>query len=324
MSHEPPHLVVTNAEGQEQTHSLESGTTWNIGRGGAEHIVLRDESVSRLHAIIQRTEMAEYYLTDAGSRNGTFIRDRRVSTPVVLKHGDEILIGAYRLVFLDPASDAAENPPAAGDEPPKSTDVVFTEHLVTVLVVDILCFTELTQRIGQELLCSFISGWFSDASRIFRAHGSWALKYIGDAVMAVWLHKPGEGQSDQVLSGLTAVAELAEISSGARYCLPVPLSFRAGFNSGVASIGNAGSGDQADFTALGEVVNAAFRIEASTREIGSDLAIGQETVRLLGGASSVDPYLREHSIQLKGYNRPARIWAGSYTNMREFIGSRQR
>jgi adenylate cyclase len=199
---------------------------------------------------------------------------------------------------------------------------MFAEHLVTVLVVDIQSFTKITQQIGQELLCSFVSRWFSDAARIFRAHGSWTLKYIGDAVMAVWLHKPDEDHRLQVLSGLAAVAEFAEISSADRYSLPVPLSFCAGFNTGAASFGNPGSTNYADFTVFGEVVNAAFRIEASTRQIGSDVAIGDHTAEILGGPSRVNSYLLEHSILLKGYSQPMRIWSGSFANLRELHRSR--
>jgi len=218
MSIESPRLVVTDAQGRQQTLSLDSGATWNIGRSGTGSIVLGDEAASRIHALIQRTETGEYYLMDAGSRNGTFLRGVRVGTPVLLNDSDEISIGSHKLLFLNPASASAGEVTTATDKfQGASTEVMFAEHLVTVLVVDIQSFTKITQQIGQELLCSFVSRWFSDASRIFRSHGSWALKYIGDAVMAVWLHKPDEDHRLQVLSGLAAVVEFAEISSADRY-----------------------------------------------------------------------------------------------------------
>lgn len=315
--------MITNAEGRQNAVPLDRGQTWRIGRGKACKVVLDDNAASRRHAIIQRTEMGEYFLSDAGSRNGTFIHGRRVTTPVLLKNSDEISIGGHRLVFLNPAWGSARDVvPAAADDQMTGTRVMFAERLVTVLVVDIEGFTKLTQQIGQELLCKFISRWFSDASEILRAHGSWALKYIGDAVMAVWLHEREEDSARQVLSAIEAVVELAEISSAARYSLPVPLSFCAGFNTGMASIGNAGSGEQTDFTAFGEVVNVAFRIEAGTRRIGSDVAIGDRTVDILGGASSAKPYLEEHSLEMKGYDKPVRVWAGSFADVRNLQDSR--
>jgi len=324
---ELPQLVITDAEGLQQTLPLDKGITWGIGRGQTGKVVLSDEAASRRHAAIQRTEMGDYYLLDLGSRNGTYIQGRRVTTPVLLKNGDEISIGAHKLVFLNPLTSTAQekpraNPIPADDDEMAGTVVMFAERLVTVLIVDIQGFTKLTQDIEQEILCKFISRWFSDASAIFRAHGSWALKYIGDAVMAAWLHEP-RAEASQVLSALTAVVEFAGVSSAARYSLPVPFNFRAGLNTGIASVGNAGSGDQTEFTAFGEAVNAGFRIEASTRQIGSDVAVGRYTVNLLGGPSSVIPYLRDHAVDMKGYDEPVEVWAGSFADVRDLVASRE-
>jgi adenylate cyclase len=224
-------------------------------------------------------------------------------------------------VFFRPDRLFAGERTLTGEDELTRTRVMFSERLVTVLVTDIRGFTVLTQQIGQEVLCKFISRWFSDASSIFRAHGSWALKYIGDAVMAAWLHERAD-DAGPLLSALSAVAEFAEISSSARYSLPVALSFGAGINTGMASIGNAGSGDQTDFTAFGDTVNAAFRIESVTRRIGSDVAIGQGAINLLGGASSVDAHLKEHALEVKGYEGLMRIWAGSFANVNELRHSR--
>jgi adenylate cyclase len=311
-----PHLIITSAEGQQRTLLLDRGTTWRMGRGEDGKIVLADNAASRRHAVIQRSEMGEYYLLDLGSRNGTFVQGQRVRTPLLLKHGDEISVGAHKLVFLDPPRpDAGQFTLLADEQVMTGTRVMFAERLVTVLVVDIHGFTQLTQQIRQETLCKFINLWFSDASGIFRAHGSWALKYIGDAVMAAWLHESMEDKRP-VLSALAALEEFAGVSSAARYSLPVPLSFGAGLNTGMASIGNAGTGDQTDFTAFGEVVNAAFRIEAGTRRIGTDFAIGRHAVSLLGGDTRVNMHLREHSLELKGYEKPVPVWAGTFEDVR--------
>jgi adenylate cyclase len=102
MSRNVPLLNITNSDGQQNTFLLEGALTYKIGRGRSSNIVLADESASRHHAMIQRTEMGEYYLMDAGSQNGTFVGGRRVTTPVILNDGDEISIGAHTLVFRNP------------------------------------------------------------------------------------------------------------------------------------------------------------------------------------------------------------------------------
>jgi adenylate cyclase len=314
-----PKLTITSADRRQMVCPLNSGVTWKVGRGRNNTVVLADDAASRRHAIIQRTEMGEYFLMDAGSRNGTFIRGSRVSTPVLLNDGDEITIGSYKLVFANPlAAMAPESTNGAADTQTTGTRMLFSAQLVTVLVIDIRGFTTLTQQVEQEVLCKFISRWFSDASGIFRARGSWALKYIGDAVMAVWLHERGQERS-QLLAVLAGVAEIASMNSPERYFLPVPVSFGAGLTTGTASVGNAGSGDLTEFTAFGDAVNAAFRIEAGTRKLGADLAIGKRSVEILGGPESVSPPLQAHSIELKGYDQPARVWTGSFSDLRELL-----
>lgn len=322
MSDDAPKLTITDAEGHETTCLLDQAVTWKIGRGHGNTIVLDDQAASRRHAIIQRTEMGEYYLMDVGSQNGTFIAGRRVGTPVVLNNADEITIGSHKLVFHSPNTLViGEGFPLVSDDQMTGTKVVFAERLVTVLVVDIRGFTPLTQRIDQDVLCKFISRWFGDASGIFRGHGSWTLKYIGDAVMGAWLHEPGH-DGETVLSALRAVSEFSSMSSAIRYSLSVPLRFGAGVNTGIASVGNAGTGDQTEFTAFGDAVNAAFRIEAGTREIGTDIAIGQRSAELLGGQSFMRRSFQNHLLKMKGYEAPAPVWAGSFEDLRKFLEER--
>ncbi len=320
-----PQLLITDPNGQLTSCCLEDASTWKLGRGESNAIVICDEAASRRHAIIQRTETGELYLLDLGSRNGTFVNGQRVATPAVLKDNDEISIGEYRLVFRNPtaASIACEAlPPMMPGDASSATRVVFSERLVSVLVVDIRGFTQLTQHIDQALLCKFIRRWFADASRIVRERGCWSIKYIGDAVMAVWQHQSGR-EVNEIVSALAAIIEFAESSSGlqSKFALPVPLSFGAGLNTGLASVGNAGSGDKTDYTAFGDAVNAAFRIESSTRYIDCDIAIGETSVELLGGKSFVQPYLNDRIVSLKGYDEPARVWAGSFEDLRKLLAS---
>ncbi len=70
-----------------------------LGRHPDSEISLDDISVSRRHAEIERQEF-EYVLRDMGSMNGTYVNQRRVDS-VVLAQGDEILIGRFRLIFLE-------------------------------------------------------------------------------------------------------------------------------------------------------------------------------------------------------------------------------
>lgn len=117
-SHPFPHLVV-HAEDGEQLFPLTNGDFWTIGRGFNNSMVLTDKWVSRHHATIQIVGLANndspsmtksseneppgnFYLVDLGSRNGSFLRDQRVTFPVLLRDGDRFMIGKTLMDFYSP------------------------------------------------------------------------------------------------------------------------------------------------------------------------------------------------------------------------------
>lgn len=77
---------------------LEAGRT-RLGRHPDSEISLDDITVSRRHAEIERTPDG-YVVSDAGSLNGTYVNQERVER-LALRHGDELQIGKFRLVFFE-------------------------------------------------------------------------------------------------------------------------------------------------------------------------------------------------------------------------------
>jgi len=71
----------------------------DVGRHPDSAICLDDVTVSRRHAVIE-VEGGEYRIQDLGSLNGTYINQNRIESGV-LRHGDELQIGKYRMVFFD-------------------------------------------------------------------------------------------------------------------------------------------------------------------------------------------------------------------------------
>jgi hypothetical protein len=88
---------------------LRLGGTCAIGRAHGGALVLADTKVSRQHALIQAQNRHEFWLMDLGSANGTFVNGRRVLRPELLRSGDVIEIGPFRLRFHQ--SLAAERKP---------------------------------------------------------------------------------------------------------------------------------------------------------------------------------------------------------------------
>ena len=139
--------------------------------------------------------------------------------------------------------------------------------------------------------------------------------------MATWVHEIEGRESDDIMRVLTALSEFVKASAGlqTRYGLPAPFTFGAGINTGLATVGNAGTGDLTEYTALGDAVNAAFRIEASTRETGVDLALGETTCSYIRNRQDAEQYFEQRTVQLKGYDQPATVWATSFDRINALL-----
>ena len=101
-----PHLAIESASGEEQLLPL-AGASLTLGRDPTCSLVLDSGYVSRRHATIEPTAEG-YAVADAGSRNGTYVNGVRLDVVRVLRSGDEIAIGDYRIRFLDGSLDAGD------------------------------------------------------------------------------------------------------------------------------------------------------------------------------------------------------------------------
>lgn len=117
MADETLQVVVVGSDGREERKPLVAGTTL-IGRDPECHICLHDATVSRRHAAIEQAN-GQARLTDLGSANGTTLNGIAIPprSPVVLRDGDEIGVGSYRLVLHrvvpTPRAPGAPSPGAA-------------------------------------------------------------------------------------------------------------------------------------------------------------------------------------------------------------------
>ncbi|WP_410510638.1 FHA domain-containing protein [Nodosilinea sp. E11] len=320
-----PYLALKTGSGDRQL-SLVGSNYWTVGRGDDNNFVLPDRWISRNHAMLQGTHDGQFYLLDLGSRNGTFINGRRVSVPMILRDGDLLTFGQTELQFFSPT----EVPEAAdvilgGASKPDSTAtaMLHVRRLISIMVVDIRDFTVLTRQIDEKILSEAIGTWFRRAGEIIGQHGSWVDKYIGDAVMAVWIHGKEEADQESLMQILQAVSNLAEMTSRLheQFPLPFPLRIGAGINTGYAMVGNSGSSDRSDYTPLGDTVNAAFRLESSTKQLGLDLAMGETTYKYLPKAQKNDQHFKQFTVDFKGYEDPITTRAGTFTDLNQFLAT---
>lgn len=300
-------------DGEIRRFSLTSGTTFHIGRSDKNHVVLQDDLASRNHAMMQRSEQGLFYLTDLGSSNGTFVNGARVSAPVILRPGDRIAIGNHEFSFHQEI--IVQCMPVDEPDDLKSTNMLFRESLITVLVTDIRDFTGLGQRMDASKLSMVTGTFFREAGKALQERGAWAQKYIGDAVMAVWIHKHQAPQVSEMISVFDSLSHVTATAAGlqSRFELDAPILIGAGINTGLASVGNVGSIASSDYTALGDVVNKAFRLESATKQIQCGLALGEGTYDFLAGAIDSAPHFQCCNVQLKGYDEPCVAYGADLT-----------
>lgn len=302
-------------EASGRRYPLASGQSWAIGRGDGCAVMLDSRSVSRLHALIQRRDGGDFSLVDLGSRNGSFVNNRRVSVPVVLTDKDRLIFGDQELTFRNPARSGSSSALVGTDTRNAPTTALHVHSLATIVVVDIRDYTPLARSVSEALLSQTIGTWFLRVGQITQGLGSWSQKYIGDAVMAVWVHDDGKRIQADLMQAMRAIVEIeaatAEISR--TLPLPAPLRIGAGVNTGTAIIGGA------DFTALGDTVNAAFRLEAATKTLGGGVAIGERTHNEMSPPSDA-PFV-QRQVELKGYEKLATAWAISFEALRQFLQS---
>lgn len=317
-----PHLILWTESGNRYL-SLSGSNCWTVGRGDDNSFVLPDRWISRNHAMFQRMETGEFYLIDLGSRNGSFVNGRRVSVPVTLHNGDRLTFGQTELEFYCPDSENLVEVSVGGMDSQEftATATLHVRRLISVLVVDIRDFTVMTRQLDEKVLSEVIGTWFRCAGDIIRQYGSWVDKYIGDAVMAVWIHGPQGVNSDEMMRIAQALSSLHRMTSRLheRYPLPSPIRIGAGLNTGYAMVGNTGTGDRPDYTALGDTVNAAFRLESSTKQIGLDVSLGETTYRYLMEAGLSPKLFKQHTVSLKGYDTPTLTYACSFADLNTFL-----
>jgi class 3 adenylate cyclase len=317
-----PHLVLRTEKSGNRYLSLSGSNCWTVGRSDDNNFVLSDRWISRNHAMLQQMETGEFYLIDLGSRNGSFVNGRRVSIPVTLRNGDRIIFGQTELDFYNPTAGHRHNPIDDTDSE-DFTATLTVRSLISVMVMDIRDFTILTRQLDETLLSEVIGNWFRKAGQIIREHGSWVDKYIGDAIMAVWFHKTSGVSSEEMMRICQALSELHKATDelSSRYPLPFPLRVGAGINTGYAMVGNSGSSHRSDYTALGDTVNAAFRLESCTKQLAKDIAVGKTTYKYLTQLGAEGAF-EEHTVTLKGYDHPSVAYGGTYADLNAFLKSK--
>ena len=150
---------------------------------------------------------------------------------------------------------------------------------VTVMFSDIRGFTSISEKLDPQELALLLNQYLTNMTKIVFDHSGTLDKYIGDAVMAFWgapFVEPGHAIR-ACRSALQMMSRVAELREQWRTQNKPDLDIGIGLNTGVASVGNMGSELRYGYTAMGDAVNLASRLEGLNKEYRTHILVSETT-----------------------------------------------
>jgi class 3 adenylate cyclase len=159
---------------------------------------------------------------------------------------------------------------------------------ITVMFADLPGFTELTERHGADV-APFLTTFLTLATEAIHREGGTVDKFIGDCIMGIWNapHTVEEHAAKACRAALAIRQLMQQVErpdgrvGGSRV--------RIGIATGRAFVGNVGSSQRLSYTALGDIVNIASRLEALGKELETEITVSRETAAAAGGAFVFKP-----------------------------------
>jgi len=178
---------------------------------------------------------------------------------------------------------------------------------LTILFADVRGFTGISEALEPDELREYINEYLTDMSSIIRSKYRGTLdKYIGDAIMAFWGAPVEDAQHARngVLAGLEMQKECEVLNAKFAARGWPTLRIGIGLNSGTARVGDMGSQVRRAYTAMGDAVNIASRLEGRTNGYGVGVLVGEGTRNLVK-----DVVFREvDRIKVKGRDEALTIY----------------
>ena len=193
------------------------------------------------------------------------------------------------------------------------------ERELTIFFSDLKGFTPISESMEPARLAEFMNLYLSIITKAILDEGGTVDKYIGDAVVAFW--NAPLGQADHGLRAVKAALACGAAIEAAKESFSalgaeLPLT-RIGLHTGKAVVGNMGSPSRFNYTALGDAVNTASRLEEANKVVGGSILVSAATAAACAG--SLDPsidraeaegveFRRLGLIAVDGRKAPIEVW----------------
>jgi adenylate cyclase len=179
---------------------------------------------------------------------------------------------------------------------------------ISVMFTDVRGFTSISERLDAQELAALLNEYLTDMTQIvFRNNGTLD-KYIGDAVMAFW-GAPFEeaGHAERAcFAALEMMERLALLQKKWEGEGKPRLDIGIGLNTGVASVGNMGSELRYGYTAMGDSVNLASRLEGLNKEYVTHIVVSESTFQAAANSQLI--FRELDLIRVKGKTQPVTIY----------------
>ncbi|MBL8663482.1 MAG: adenylate/guanylate cyclase domain-containing protein [Candidatus Odyssella sp.] len=151
---------------------------------------------------------------------------------------------------------------------------------------DLRGFTPLSDRLPRDTLIALLNGYFDCVGGAIAAAGGEILKFIGDAVLAIFPLGTGRGPAEAAQAALGA-AQAARAGLAALRALPGGdgLDFGVALHAGDVMYGNIGTAQRLDFTVIGPAVNATARLQSLASTLGEPILVSAEIAAAVGAAN---------------------------------------
>jgi class 3 adenylate cyclase len=255
-----------------------------IGRQTDNDLVLDVPELSRHHVLIA-LDGGGYVLNDLHSRNGTYLNRGAVTRPVLLRDGDEILLGTFALRFRRKRRWFGTNEPTVGGTTTIALDQI-QERVCWLLLIDVVGSTALSSKIGSEAALRQMQAWIMGLRPLIEKNGGQINGYVGDAVVAYW--PEDAAKPAQVAAALKALVAWRPASA---------LPFRLVAHHGTVLFSRSELGEEI----TGSAVNVLYRSEKIAKGFGASAMISQSVVDTLGLGDQCESYGRSSIDGMSDY-----------------------
>lgn len=253
-----------------------------LGRISANSIVLDLPGISRSHAMVQSDAGGGHLLTDLRSTNGTYHNGLRVEQMTPLRDRDTIEIGEVKLTYRCQQS-------AGSTVDTGATSVQIHSGDCWLMMLDLIGHTAHTHAVGAEAASADFKRWLELIRPVLVRSGGTINAYLGDAVFAYW--RQDRHPAEKVGAALKEIVDLQKVS---------PRPYRILLHHGRIRISGGLQGE----SLIGTDVIFLFRIEKSTKGLGSHCVLSEAAAKSLGltatarllGRHPVPDYPGEHAF----------------------------